>query len=230
MNSKNFIPTGFPSLNKILGGGFHNGSLNVIASRPGMGKTSFAIQCTADMCQNTEKSIYIFSLEMSSELIKKKYKDIGRENHIIVDYTASITLSKMSTKLAKIPDIAAIFIDYIQLITTDGSEKGHFASAAEIAGELKLIAKETDIPVICTSQLSRALDLRENHRPLLSDIEEPFMQNADTILYVYGDSYYDKTADDSTAEIGILKNHYGDCKVLPFHWCFPKFSEYGCQI
>lgn len=125
MISKNFIPTGFPSLNEALGGGFHNGSLNVIASRPSMGKTTFAMQCAANMSKSAEKPIYIFSLEMSSELVKKKYKDIDKENRIVVDDTAPITLSEMRTKLAEIPDIAAIFIDYIQLITTDSGEKGH---------------------------------------------------------------------------------------------------------
>lgn len=95
---------------------------------------------------------------------------------------------------------------------------------------MKVIAKETDIPVICISQLSRSVELRENHRPSLSDINGLFRQNADTILYVYRDSYYDKTADNSMAEIGILKNHYGNCKILPFYWddSFSEFSEYGC--
>lgn len=230
MNIKNFMPAGFTSFDKILGGGFHNGSLNVIASRPSMGKTTFAMQCAANMSRCTEKAILIFSLEMSSEQIKERYGEISNSNQIIIDDTAPITLSKIRAKIAEVSNLAAIVIDYIQLITTDSSKKGHFASVSEIAGKLKQIAIETDIPVICTSQLSRALDLRENRHPLLSDIEEPLRQNADTILYVYRDSYYDKTADDSTAEIGILKNRYGDCKGLPFHWCFPKFSEYGCQI
>lgn len=164
---------------------------------------------------------------MSSEQIKKKYKDINKENRIIVDDTAPITLCEMRTKLAKIPDIAAIFIDYIQLITTDSGEKRHFASAAEIAGELKLIAKETGIPVICTSQLTRAADERKDRHPILSDIKEPLRQSADVILSVYRDSYYDKTADQFAAEIGVLKNLYGGCMTLPFQWSFPKFVECG---
>ena len=212
MNIKNFIPTGFPSLDEIAGGGFHNGSLNVIASRPGMGKTTFAMQCAVNMSKDTEKAILIFSLEMSSEQIKEKYEEIGNSNQIIIDDTATITLSKIRAKIGEVSNLAAIVIDYIQLITTDSSKKGHFASVSEIAGELKQIAIETDIPIICTSQLSREIDLRKDHRPLLSDIAEPLSRNANTILYIFRDSNDGKTADDSMTEIGFLKNCYGDCK------------------
>lgn len=223
MNSENIIPTGFRLLNKILGGGFHNGSLNVIVSRPGMGKRSFAIQCAADMLKSTEKPIYIFSLELSSKQIKTRCKD--NSNRIIIDDTPEITLSEIREKLAEAPDIAAIFIDYFQLIELRAP--WNHGGAAEIDEELRSIAKETDVPIICTSQLTRAVDWREDHRPLLSDIVEPLRHNADTIFFVYRDSYYDETADHSTAEIGILKNLYGDCKALPFHWSIPNFSECG---
>lgn len=229
MNSKNIIPTGFRLLNEILGGGFRNGSLNVIGSRPGMGKTTFAMQCAADMSKSTEKPIYIFSLELSSKQIKTICMD--NSNRIIIDDIDDIpwiTLSEIRKRLAEAPDIAAIFIDYLQLI--DSSAQWYHEGMAEIAEGLRSIAKEMDIQIICTSQLTRAIDhlvWRKDFHPILSDIEESIRQNADTILFVYRDSYYDETADHSTAEIGILKNPYGDCKALPFHWSIPNFSECG---
>ena len=217
MSNKNIIPTGFNALDEALYGGFHNGSLNIIAARPGMGKTTFAMQCAAGMSKNSDKKIYIMSLEMSAEQVKRKFSDISKIERIIVDDSAPITFSQIRKKLMGIPDIAAVIIDYIQLITAISSLKGAFANLTEEAQELKRLAKDLDVPIICTSQLSRQVDEREDHRPLLTDIE-PLRQNADVILSLYRKGYYDRTADNSTTEIGILKNSYGECIILPINW------------
>ena len=226
MSNKNIIPTGFNVLDEALYGGFHNGSLNIIAARPGMGKTTFAMQCAAGMSKNSDKKIYIMSLEMSAEQVKRKFSDISKIERIIVDDSAPITLSQMRKKLMGIPNVAAVIVDYIQLITANGSVKGDFANLTEDAQELKQLAKDLDVPIICTSQLSRQVDEREDYRPLLPDIES-LRQNVDVILSLYREGYYDRTAADSTAEIAILKNNYGDCNVLSLYWdnYSPKFSE-----
>lgn len=167
MKYENVISTGFQSLDEVLGGGFHSGSFSIIAARPGIGKTTFAMQCAAGMIKNTEKKIYILSLEMDSEHIKKKYSDLSEDNRIIIDDTALITHSQLCANLNGIPDLGAVIIDYFQLINTDSRVCGQ----KEIVRELKQIATELDIPVICTSQFpSITEEQRKNYRLVLSNL------------------------------------------------------------
>lgn len=217
------ISSGSFQLDSIIGGGFHRGSLNVIASRPGMGKTTFAMQCASGIARTAKKKIYIVSLEMGSEQIKKKFSDLSEENGIIIDDTPPITPSQIREKLNEIPDIGTVIIDYFQLLQSDNGifEQNAAINANKIAGELKLISKDFDIPVICTSQLSRSAEERQNHRPVLSDLDRfngGLVQEADVILFLYRDVYYDMEGaeDRSMEEIIVAKNRYVNCANLLF--------------
>lgn len=221
MTNKKIISTGFQSLDETLGGGFHNGSLNVIAARPGMGKTIFAMQCAYGMAKNTEGQIYIQSLEHSSDQVKKLITDIGEDKRIIIDDTPAVTPTQMRKNLAGVPDLAAIVIDYVQLmkLNYNADKQSSTRSYNEIAEELVSIAKELNVPIICTFQLTRALEKRRDCHPVLSDFNASFEPYADVILSIYRYSYYYGTMGaSSSAEIGVLKNNYGECKALPFHW------------
>ena len=222
MTNKNIIPTGFQSLDEALGGGFHNGSLNVVAARPGFGKTTFVIQCAYGMSKNTERQIYIQSLKCSSDQVKKIISDTGKDNRIIIDDTAPLTLSQIRKNLTDISDLGAVIIDYFQLIqpNADTGAQSFVRNNNEIVGELALMAKELNVPVICTSQLSSALEERQDCRPILSDLDRhgAFTQNSDVVIFLYRDAYYNRhNTRDNSAEVIISKNCYGDCKTLSFY-------------
>lgn len=172
------------------------------------------------MIKNTEKKIYILSLEMDSEHIKKKYSDLSEDNRIIIDDTALITHSQLCANLNGIPDLGAVIIDYFQLINTDSRVCGQ----KEIVRELKQIATELDIPVICTSQFpSITEEQRKNYRLVLSNLNRysgGYVQDADVVLFLHRDTYYGivEPLCNDMAEIVVAKNCYGDCKILPFNW------------
>ena len=222
MNYENVIATGFQPLDGILGGGFHNGSLNIIAARPGMGKTTFAFQCAAGMAKNTEKKIYIQSLEMSSDYAKRRYPYLNDEKRIIIDDTAPTSMTGLCARLAKISDLGAVIIDYLQLIDPEDCVRKPDV-ISRIVFELKLLSKELGVPVICTSQLPRALERRRNRRPILRDLKNDVPeQDMDVFLFLFREGYYNRKADPSEAEIIVAKNRCGGCGVLPFYLDFGK--------
>lgn len=234
MKCENVISTGFRPLDKILNGGFRGGSLNVIAARPGMGKTTFAMQCACAMAKNTDKKIYIFSLESPSNHIKKKFAGSCNQDKIIIDDSAPIKPSQIRTKLSKISALGAVMIDYFQLLRLeDGDcEQNATIRANTLSGELKRIAREFDVPVICTAQLSRSVEERQNQRPILSDLDKnngSLVQDADVILFLYRD-YYSTKEDRSVTELIVAKNRYGSCGNLSLCWDFEKMYIYDQDL
>ena len=231
MNYENMLPTDFQSLDGLLGGGFHGGSLHVIAARPGMGKTLFALQCTAGMAKNPGKKMCIFSPGMGRDHIKQIFAELCNRDNLLLDDTAAITISQIRTRLAGITVLGAVAIDDLGLIhPEDGADPQNASSANEIARELKRIAREFDIPVVCTSRLPRSTDNRRDGRPILTDLEEisgGLIQDADVILFPYRHAYFDPVEADPGSEIIVAKNRYGGCGSLPFHFdCrIPQFSE-----
>lgn len=233
MKCENTISTGFQSLDQVLDGGFHGGSLNVIAARPGMGKTIFALQCAAGMANAIDKKIDIFSLEMSRDYIKDKFTELCTRDSVILEDTAPITRSQIWARLAGVPDLGGVFIDCLQLLQSDGDPCGENASSAdEISRELKRIAREFDIPVICTSRLPRSLEKRRDCRPILKDLDEAsggLVQDADVILFLYRHAYYNiaEMENPTEAEIIVAKNRFGSTANLPFRFEdeIPQFSE-----
>ena len=224
MNYKNTISTGFQKLDEVLGGGFHGGSFNAIASRPSMGKTTFVLQCAAGMAKSTDKKIYVFSLETSLNVIKRKSIGLCNQSSIIIDDTAPITLSQARAKLAGISDLGAVIIDYFQLLQLDDSacEQTAAIRASKISRELKMISLELGVPVICCVQTQRMAD-KESHRPNLRDLR--FCGNlevdADVVLFLHRDVDANvKEIADCPVEIIIGKNRYGDFET--FSLCYEK--------
>ena len=239
MKHEKTISTGFRSLDRVLGGGFHCGSLHVIAARPGMGKTVFSLQCAAGLAKVTDKKIYIFSLEMSRDYVKEKFTELCTRDSVILDDTVPVTPSQIREKLAGISDPGAVIIDYFQLLQLGGGTCGQNTaiSADKIARELKQIAKKFDIPVICTSGLSRALEKRRDCHPVLRDLDKGsggLVQDTDVILFLYRHAYYDieyydteEIEDPDGAEVIVAKNCFGECEDLPFRFEgeIPQFTE-----
>lgn len=241
--------TGYVELDESLSG-LQKGDFIVIAARPSMGKTAFALNI--GQYASKEASVAIFSLEMTrvqlmERLIASKCliplnnikKGEFREEELKKILMASNDLSKrniyIDDKTTKFKDIKAkcrylkikkgldvVIIDYLQLIECD--IKNSFSREQEIANisrQLKKLAKSLDVTIIALSQLSRAPEQRFNHRPILSDLRESgaIEQDADIIMMLYRDEYYNKkSADKNIAEIIINKNRNGEIKTIKLGW------------
>ncbi len=245
------IPTGFADLDRYMAG-LHNGALVLIAARPAMGKTAFALNIAEYISINTDKKVAFFSLEMSKEelvsrlvssiakidasnartgkmtdddwlSIVNSMQDITKANMYIND-DASATISEMKQKCRKLKKevgLDVVFIDYLQLMNGDSRNDNRQQVISEISRELKLLAKELDIPVIALSQLSRASELRKDHRPILSDLRESgaIEQDADVVAFLYRDEYYNpETEEPGVSEVIIAKQRAGSVGTIKLGW------------
>ena len=248
------LATGFIDLDRKTAG-FQPGNLVLIAARPAMGKTAFVLSLAKNVVVTQKKPIVMFSLEMSkTELVNRllsmdskvnsqKFKtgqlsegdweslvesggNIGNSPLILDD--SSTTIGEIRSKCRKLKlerDIQLVIIDYLQLMNGNGKTDSRQQEISEISRALKLMAKELGIPVIALSQLSRQVEARPDHRPMLSDLRESgaIEQDADTVLFIYRDEVYNKdTEDKNKAEIIIAKQRSGPIGTIELTW----LSEY----
>ena len=219
------MPTGFSGLDRVLVG-LGKSDLVLVGARPGMGKTSFAVNLATYAAANTKKSVCIFSLEMSaeqlitrvmsSEALIDSYRlrsgeltdeDWDKLAHaasrlsecdILIDDTTGITVTGMKAKLRRVKNLGMVVIDYLQLMQSDRRIDNRVQEVAEISRGLKLLAKELQVPVICCAQLSRGPESRTDKRPMLSDLRDSgaIEQDADIVLFLYRDEYYKSEKDE----------------------------------
>ena len=232
------LSSGFESLDALTSG-FRAGSLNVLAGRPSMGKSTLALNIANHL--STTKNVLFFSLEMSQVQLMMKmvscdsnipltkvekgslndgeqtsfYESLakaGNKNMNIIDKSGLSVKNIFSTakKLNSDKKIDIILIDYLQIMKYD---KGREVSElGNITRELKYLAKDLEIPIILLSQLSRGVEQRENKRPFMSDLRSSgeIEQDADMIMFVYRDDYYhDDSPDRGQAELIVAKNRMG---------------------
>lgn len=225
------ISTGLNDLDNKLSG-FHNSDLVIIAGRPSMGKTAFAISFALNSCKSlvaknkdseNPPCAGFFSLEMSSEQLSSRllsmytkidssalrsgkvseehYNDLRRAAVEIsglpffIDDTPALSISAIRTRARKLKrkyNLGILFIDYLQLIKGSSQSDNRVLEISEITQGLKTIAKELNIPVIALSQLSRAVEQRDDKRPMLSDLRESgsIEQDADVVMFLYREEYY----------------------------------------
>ncbi len=135
---------------------------------------------------------------------------------VIIDDTPGISIEDIKDKCRELKqnkkDISVIIIDYLQLISGSSENMSRQQEVTEVTGELKKLARELDIPVLVLSQLTRAVETRDDHRPVLSDFRESasIEDDADVVMFLYRDDYYDNhTKKKGIAEINVAKNRYG---------------------
>ncbi len=219
------LSTGFVDLDKMTNGLIKKDFI-IIAGRPSMGKTAFALNL--GLAASIEASVAIFSLEMSKEqltdrlLSAKCLTDFGKimtgkldtkefekivvganelmSRKLVIDDTTSL-LNDIKAKCRKLKiqnGLNLVIIDYLQLIRTTLKTTSREQEVSHISRELKALAKELDITMIALSQLSRAPEQRADHRPVLSDLRESgsIEQDADVIHFLYRDEYYNKETED----------------------------------
>ena len=246
------IPTGFIELDYKTAG-LHGSDLILVAARPAMGKTAFALNIAANAAIRANVPVALFSLEMSKEQLvnrvlcmeamvdsnkvrtgKLEEDDWSKlagvvgplsESGIYIDDTPGISIMEIRTKCRKLKmekNIGLIVIDYIQLIQGSGKKNSsREQEISEISRSLKILAKELNVPVIALSQLSRAVEQRPEHRPMLSDLRESgaIEQDADIVMFLYRDDYYNPDSEDKDiAEVIIAKHRGGSTGTVKLLW------------
>ena len=140
---------------------------------------------------------------------------------LYMDDTAGITVAEMKAKLRRVRDLGLVVIDYLQLMSTGRRSDNRVQEVSEITRSLKIMAKELNVPVITLSQLSRGPESRADHPPMLADLRESgaIEQDADIVLFLYREAYYEKDRDDqSEAECIIAKNRHGETGSINLRW------------
>ncbi len=207
------LPSGFPELDRLTTG-FHGGELIILAARPGIGKTSMALNICTHVAQETDAIIALFSLEMSSRRLSERMicsqADVGlkalrqamgqeaffklqeaadtlHRMNIYIDDTASLSAMEVRAKargLKRREGLDLVVVDYLQLMRSEVRAENRQQEIASISGSLKALAKELDVPVIALSQLSRLADRRAGP-PMLSDLRESGAIEQDADLVLF---------------------------------------------
>lgn len=157
--------------------------------------------------------------------------DIIGNSSLIIDDTPGISIAEMRSKCRKYKlenNLGIIMIDYLQLMSGSGRSDSRQQEISEISRSLKALARELDVPVIALSQLSRAVEQRPDHRPMLSDLRESgaIEQDADVVMFIYRDDYYHKdTEKKDIAEIIIAKQRNGPIGTVELVW-LPRYTQF----
>ena len=210
------MKTGFSDLDKIIKG-LNNSSLNVIAGRPSMGKSTLAFNIAVNLTKKIPVAIFI--LEMSKEYVLNNIIDSNLlDTQIIIDDTPNISITEIQEKCRRLKaekNIGLVIIDYLQLISSD-DETNREQELSSISQVLKKLAEELNIPVLVTSQLSKEPDIRfkagQDPRPTLKDFgySSGIIKYADTIMLLYKDDYYYQNSDKKNVlEINVAKSKNG---------------------
>ncbi len=246
------LATGFYEIDKLTAG-LHENELIIIAARPAMGKTAFALNIATNVAKTTNKAVALFNLEMSAEqLVMRMFSSVSQvdgkkirtgrldnsdwsklsegisrlaDTNIYIDDTPGITIGDIRSKCRRLAaskeGLALVVIDYLQLISGSSKYAGNRQQEiSEVSRGLKTMALELGVPVIALAQLSRAVEGRDDKRPLMSDLRESgsIEQDADIVSFLYRDDYYNKEAkmngDISISEFIVAKHRNGPTATI----------------
>lgn len=254
------LSTSFKNLDLLLSG-LNRSDLIVIAARPSMGKTAFAVNMATNIAKRTNgQAVAIFSLEMSREQLvtrmlsteatvdNGKFKSgmfeggdwpkiadaaaVLTKLPLYIDDTPNVSITEMKAKLRRTKNLGLVVIDYLQLMSTNRRDGNRVNEISEITRNLKILAKELNVPVILLSQLSRDNEKRpgKDKRPFLSDLRDSgsIEQDADVVMFLHREYYYDKTVENpNLCECIVAKNRHGSVDRVPleFRGEFYKFTS-----
>ncbi len=236
------LPTGFVDLDRLLGG-LQPGDLIILAARPSVGKTAFALAITENAAVQHRARVAFFSLEMSAEQVAMRLVasqtgisaqrlrtgpiseehlerigqavDVLSNTRIFVDETPALSPLEVRTKARRVASehgLDLVIVDYLQLMRSGTRTENRVQEISYISRSLKGLARELRVPVLAISQLSRQVEMRQDKRPLLSDLRESgsIEQDADVVMFIYRDEVYNKqTERPNIAEIIVAKHRNG---------------------
>ena len=243
------IGSGFSYLDSLISG-LNKSDLILIAARPAMGKTAFALNIAENVAKNNpDKEVCIFSLEMPKTQLAARLLSASAQvdsnalrngrlssddftrlaagaaylsnKSIFIDDTANITIPQIKARLRRMKNLGLVVIDYLGLIQSTLRTENRVQIVGEITRQLKIMAKELDVPVILLSQLSRGPEGRNDKRPMLSDLRDSgsIEQDADIVMFLYRDAYYNKQSQTpNVAECIIAKNRHGEVGTVNLVW------------
>ena len=250
------LSTGLRDLDMKING-LNKSDLILVAARPAMGKSAFALNLGVNVAKKYKKTVAIFNLEMSREqlamrlLASEGFLELQKlvtgklseeewnklcmasaalsQTDIRIDDNPTVTVADINAKCRRLDNLGLVIIDYLQLMNGSGYGKStggenRVTVVGEISRALKIMAKELNVPVICLSQLSRAVEGRSDKRPILSDLRESgaIEQDADVVMFLYRDEYYNENSEDKgLAECIVAKNRHGETGTVKMQWFGP---------
>lgn len=245
------VPSGLIDLDRKLSG-FQKSDMVVLAARPSMGKTAFALNVALNAALKADAKVLIFSLEMAKEQLSQRLLsmearvesqkmstgdvdmsdwdkmsaalDSFNKMSIYIDDTPGIKIMEIKNKCRRMKaetGLDMIILDYLQLMEGEKRSDNRQQEITSLSRGMKLLAREMECPVIVLSQLSRAPDQRENHRPVLSDLRESgaIEQDADVVLFLYRDEVYnEETEKPGICEVIVAKHRNGPIGTVEVGW------------
>lgn len=249
------VPTGIADLDEVISG-LNKSDLIILAARPGMGKTTFALNIARHAALYAKKRVAFFSLEMSKEQLVTRMisaealveseklrsgkledrdwrkiaeaSDVLSKAELYFDDSAGITVPEMKARLRRLGGVDMVAIDYLQLMSTGHRVENRVQEISQITRNLKIMAKEFNVPVLALSQLARSTESRQGHRPMLSDLRDSgsIEQDADIVMFLYRDDYYSdqeedgvqENVDKNQGECIVAKNRHGRTDTVKLHF------------
>ena len=249
------LPTGIRELDSTITG-LNRSDLIVLAARPGVGKTSFGLNIARHVSVTAGKRVAFFSLEMGREQLASRLLasealvegtklrsgdlteaewarlieagDILRRADLYFDDSPGLTVLEMKGKLRRLDHVDLVIVDYLQLMTGTKRTDNRVNEISEITRNLKVMAKELNVPVMALSQLRRPTERTKDHRPGLSELRDSgsIEQDADIVIFLHREAYnatseggqVTEDMDQNAAEIIVAKNRHGETKPIPVHW------------
>ncbi len=238
-----FISTGFPDLDDLLGG-LHGGEFIIVAARPSVGKTSWALSLLRNLCRTRDAVPLIFELEMNRLQLTQRlvsmesgvetrvlrmraipdeethgrlgtaFATVGGWVWTVCDLAGQTPLQIHARTMRHLSDHpnTVVIVDYIGLMGSDGRKENRNQEVSALSLALKNLARDANVPVVALAQLSRAVEGRASHRPMLSDLRDSgsLEQDADSLLFLYREELYDRATDKKgIADLIVEKNRHG---------------------
>jgi replicative DNA helicase len=245
------VPSGFSKLDRLLGG-FQKSDLIVLAARPGVGKTSLALNIAVNAAKRHGQRVAFFSLEMSNEQLVQRLlaaetgidqqrlrlgeiqddewqmlveaAGVLSDTLLFIDDTPAMSALELRTKARRLQaefGLDLVVVDYLQLMRSDARVENRVQEISYITRSLKSLARELEAPLIALSQLSRAVESRSDHKPILSDLRESgsIEQDSDIVMFIYREELVkENTERKNIADIIVAKHRNGPTDTVPLYF------------
>ena len=245
------VPSGFSKIDKVLGG-FQKSDLIVLAARPGVGKTSLALNIAVNAAKRHAQRVAFFSMEMSNEQLVQRLlaaetginqqrlrmgeieddewqmlveaAGVLSDTLLFIDDTPAMSALELRTKARRLQaefGLDLVIVDYLQLMRGEARSENRVQEISYITRSLKSLARELEAPLIAISQLSRAVESRSDHKPILSDLRESgsIEQDSDIVMFIYREELIkENTERKNIADIIVAKHRNGPTDTVPLYF------------